>query len=440
MSLRDLLLFSMLAALVVMTIKRPLFGVLGWVLFGLMNPHRLTWGPAFSFPFSQVIALVTLFAAAVTKDHRQQKGGFAMALLIVLLGWAAINAYFGFDSPRAFDYVDRVFKSFLFVWLALLLLHTRQHLNWYLATFVVSLGFYGVKGGVFTLLTGGNFRVSGPPGSMVTGNNELAVALIVTIPILYYFYQQLKRPWHRAAVLGALGLCAVSVIGSYSRGALLGITAMGVVLWLRSQHKAMIGLGLVAVVFLIIPFMPDQWTDRMNTIQTHEEDASASFRLVAWEAAYNLARDRFPLGGGFEYETPESSRLYSPLPDLVMVPHSIYFQTLGGLGFIGLGIWLLFWLLVWRQCGWLRKHCKSPSTIWAGQLGSMVQVSLTGYAVGGAFLNLAFWDGVYYLYAAIGVTVYVVRKQLSDERRLKAQPSTTSNGPAHPHSIAATNT
>jgi hypothetical protein len=98
-----------------------------------------------------------------------------------------------------------------------------------------------------------------------------------------------------------------------------------------------------------------------------------------------------------------------------MVPHSIYFQSLGGLGFIGLGLFLLFWLLVWRQCAWLRKHCKTSSTLWAGQLGSMVQVSLVGYAIGGAFLNLAFWDGVYYIYAAIGVTLYAVRKQMGEE-------------------------
>lgn len=437
MQLRDLSLFLFLAVLVVATIRRPLFGVLGWVLFGLMSPHRLTWGPAFDFPFSQVIAVVTLAAVALTKQHREQKGGTPALLLLLLLGWSIVNAFFGFNPPRAFEYVDRVFKAYLFVWLALLLMHKREHVTWLLATFVISLGFYGTKGGAFTLMTGGNFRVLGPYGSMVAGNNELAVALIVTIPILYFFYQQLRRPLHRRLLLGIIGLCALSVIGSYSRGALLGITAMGAVLWLRSKQKALIGLGLIAMVFVAIPLMPDQWMARMNTIQTHEEDASASFRLVAWETAYNLAKDRFPLGGGFEYELPEVSLRYSPLPDLVMVPHSIYFQTLGGLGFIGLGLLFTFWLLVWRQCAWLRKHCKSPGTLWAGQLGSMVQVSLAGYAVGGAFLNLAFWDGVYYLYAAIGVTVYVARKQLSDEGKLQVQPSTANVPSTQPNSLAA---
>lgn len=415
MSLRDLALFILLAVLVVATFKRPVFGVLGWVMFALLNPHRHTWGPAFYFPFSQVIAIATLVAVLATKDHRQLKGGGPVFLLLLILLWGMVNAPLGFNPPRAWEYVDRVFKAYLFVGLALLLMHTRQHVMWLVGTIAASVGFYGIKGGTFTLATGGNFRVGGPSGSMIAGNNELAVALIITIPLLYFLYQQFTRRWHRQAMLLAICLCALSVIGSYSRGALLAILGMSFFLWLRSQHKLMLGAGVLALVFVAIPFMPDQWFDRMQTIQTHEEDASASYRLIAWETAYNLAKDRFPLGGGFEYETQQVSEKYSPLPSLVMVPHSIYFQTLGGLGFIGLGLFLTFWLMVWRQCAWLRKHCKSPSTLWAGQLGSMVQVSLVGYAIGGAFLNLAFWDGVYYVYAAIGVTLYAVRRQMSDE-------------------------
>ena len=42
MSLRDLAVFLLLAVLLVATFRRPYVGVLGWVLFGVLNPHRLT--------------------------------------------------------------------------------------------------------------------------------------------------------------------------------------------------------------------------------------------------------------------------------------------------------------------------------------------------------------------------------------------------------------
>ncbi len=437
MHLRDLLVFLLLAIVVVVTLRRPYVGVLGWVLFGVMNPQRLTWGAAYSFQFSLVIAVVTLIAVLFTREHRQLKGGAPAFVLLLLLAWATLNAAIGFNPPEALDYLDRVSKTFLFIWLALLLMHTRQHVMWLLGTLVFSLAFYGVKGGVFVLTHGGQYRVDGPGGTMIAGNNELAVGLIVTIPLLYFFYQQVKRPLYRHGLIAAICLCSISVIGSYSRGAFLGIIGMSAFLWMRSHHKGLLTLGLLALFFVAIPFMPDQWTQRMGTIQTHEEDLSASNRLVAWEEAYNLAKDRFPLGGGFEYQSPAVSARYSPQPGLVMVAHSIFFQTLGSLGFIGLSLWLLFWLLVWRQCAWLRKHCKSPSTTWAAHLASMVQVSMVGYAIGGAFLNLAFWDGVYYIYAAIGVTVYVVRKQIAEEAskpaavpRTTARPKPADNLPA----------
>jgi len=207
----------------------------------------------------------------------------------------------------------------------------------------------------------------------------------------------------------AMPLCAVSVLGSYSRGAFLAILAMGVLLWLRGRHKLTVAVAAIAFVLVAIPFMPDKWTARMNTIQSYEGDLSAMQRLWAWETAYNVAKDRFPVGGGFEFNSPETSAKYSPNPEYSHVAHSIYFQVLGSLGFIGLLIFLVFFWLVWRQAAWLRRHCRGqPDLQWAFNFGSIVQVSLVGYLVGGAFLDIAFWDLPYYLYAAIAAAKYAV--------------------------------
>jgi probable O-glycosylation ligase (exosortase A-associated) len=134
-------------------------------------------------------------------------------------------------------------------------------------------------------------------------------------------------------------------------------------------------------------------------------------RIYAWQAAFNIAKDRV-LGGGFEYPSREVIAKYSPSPDYVAVAHSIYFQTLGEHGFVGLGLFLLFWSLVWRGSGRIRRRARDdPELGWAYSLMSAIQVSLVGYFVGGAFLNLAFWDMPYYLYAAVVVTSYVVRRE-----------------------------
>ena len=49
---------------------------------------------------------------------------------------------------------------------------------------VISLLYYGIKGGVFTIETGGVYKVLGPDGTIIGDNNQLALALLMTIPLV----------------------------------------------------------------------------------------------------------------------------------------------------------------------------------------------------------------------------------------------------------------
>jgi probable O-glycosylation ligase (exosortase A-associated) len=130
----------------------------------------------------------------------------------------------------------------------------------------------------------------------------------------------------------------------------------------------------------------------METIGTYKEDASATGRINAWHMAWNLASDRF-FGGGFSVATAQMFAKYAPDPTDIHAAHSIYFMVLGEQGFIGLFLFCLLWLLVWRTAGKLRtKALARPETQWLSPLGAMCQVSLVGYAVGGAFLSLSYYD------------------------------------------------
>ena len=89
---------------------------------------------------------------------------------------------------------------------------------------------------------------------------------------------------------------------------------------------------------------------------------------------------------------------YAPVPEDVHAAHSIYFQVLGEHGFVGLSLFLLLWVLVWFGAGWLRRNGRlQPESAWTSDLGAMIQASLAGYAIGGAFLSLAYFDLPYNL-------------------------------------------
>lgn len=415
MSVRDLFVFGIAAILVPMILMHPYIGALAWVVFGVMNPHRLTWGVAYDFQFSLVIAVLTVGGLLFTREHRKMKGGAPAVVLIAFTVWICVTALLPVFNPvEAYAYWERVMKVFAMTGVILLLLHTRRHVELLVWTVVVSLGFYGVKGGLFTIVTGGHYTVFGPGSSVVAENNALATGLVVIIPLMVHLYEQCRSRWLRWVLAGSAVLCAASILGSQSRGGFLAVLAMGCLLWVRSAHKLAIFIIVLLFALIAIPAMPDRWGSRMQTIETYQQDASAMGRITAWETAFNIAKDKFPIGAGFEYQGPMADS-YSPDPSVTkIVAHSIYFQVLGTQGFIGLVFFLLFWALVWRQCAWIKTKSRDhPDLHWAFSLASMTQVALVGYAVGGAFLNLAFWDVPYYLFAAVGTTQYVVREELA---------------------------
>jgi probable O-glycosylation ligase (exosortase A-associated) len=212
-------------------------------------------------------------------------------------------------------------------------------------------------------------------------------------------------------------LSAMAALGSYSRGALLAIAAMMLLMWLKSQQKLLGAFCILLCAPLALLYMPERWTERMDSISAYQADSSAMGRINAWQMAYNLARDRF-FGGGFEIAEPSVFYLYAPDPTAVHAAHSIYFQALGEHGFVGLGLYLLLGVLTWRSASWVIRHSHNdPELLWASNLAKMIQSSLIGFAVGGAFLSLLYFDVPYYLMAAVVALRALTEQRLADRNR-----------------------
>jgi probable O-glycosylation ligase (exosortase A-associated) len=248
------------------------------------------------------------------------------------------------------------------------------------------------------LLGGGEYRVYGPPGNYISDNNGISVALIMTIPLMLYLSTTVSSKWIKWGMYAAIILSGVAVLGSHSRGAFLTILVMLLFLWLKSRRKLVPGLVLVALVPLAIGFMPEKWMSRMQTIETYEADSSAMGRLRTWETLFNLANDRPLVGGGFEPYSSRTVAMYGPPGmDTVHSAHSVYFQMLGEHGYVGLGLFLALGIACWRASGRLVHASRDrPDLVWADNLARATQVSLVGFAVGGTFVNIAYWELPYY--------------------------------------------
>jgi len=395
--MRDILVTAIVFGVLPFIFKRPWIGILLWCWLGYMNPHRQTWGFAYDMPFALITAVVTITAFLFSKEKKEMIWTRETILLLMFVGWMLITTFFAFYSELAWEQWAKVWRIQLMVFLTLMIIKERQHLHWMIWVIALSLGYYGVKGGIFTIAHGGAFRVQGPSGTFFEGNNEMALVLAMLVPLIRYLHLQATQQWVRFGLASAMVLTGIAAIGSQSRGGLVAMAAMALFLWLKGRHKFVMGVYIVIAVGVIHAVMPQEWYDRMYTIKTYQQDESALGRINAWHTAFNVAKDRVT-GGGFEMFQPPTFRQYAPEPFRVHDVHSIYFEVMGEHGFIGFGMFVLLAVFAWLRANQVIRECKrDPERKWAADLAGMIQVSLVAYGAGGAFLGLAYFDLTYHL-------------------------------------------
>jgi probable O-glycosylation ligase (exosortase A-associated) len=429
--MRDIVVTAIVFGLLPFILKRPHVGILTWSWLSYMNPHRLTWGFAYSFPFAQLVAIVTLVSILFSKEPKRIPMTGLTTLWILFLIWISITTVFSLSDYSIIQY-EKVMKIQIVTFLTIMLINTKEKLNALIWVIVLSIGFYGIKGGIFTLKTLGNFRVWGPAGTFIEDNNELALSTVMIMPLFYYLYLQAHNVWIKRGIILSLLLMTVSVLGSYSRGSFLAIAVMGVYLWWKTPGKFISGIITVVLAVLVFSFMPQQWHDRMDTIVHYEEDGSAMGRIDAWKMSVNLANDRLT-GAGLSAWSPVLYRMYSDNPatwDSSRAAHSIYFSVLGEHGWIGLMLFVTILITAWWNARWIIRQSRGVEELkWLADLGKVIQVSLLVYFVGGTFYSLAYFDLPWHIVSMLIIGRMLVKKQQEDARKaLSATPAELPTG------------
>ena len=426
--MRDVPLTLFLFGSLVPAMRWPWIGTVVFAWVSMMNLHRLTWGFAYDMPFAAMVAGATLLGWVASRESKSAPKALSVKLFIAFGVWISITTVFAKAPDSAFAVWTQVLKIFLLVFVTMTTMTEKRRIIILTAVGAVSIGFYGIKGGVHTIMTGVASRLWGP-GGFIGDNNALALALVVTLPLFRYLHAIVHKPWLRWILVACMGLTLASVIGTQSRGAFLVVSAMLMFMLIKSRQKVVAGLVGLFFVGLVVGFAPDSWTERMETIKEYEEDGSSMSRLESWGFNLDIALVSPLVGGGFDvYKNEALYKSLVPGATINRSPHSIYFEVLGYHGFVGLALFLALFFATFRMAGSLIKLARGKAELfWAAELGAMLQVSLVGYAVGGAFLNLAFFDLPYYLMAITVCATAVVQRTLAD--RQQAQTAVPAAGP-----------
>jgi putative inorganic carbon (hco3(-)) transporter len=399
-SLAFLLLYTALAG---GTVFAPYVGLLSWTWIALMSPHQYVYGIVGSLPINLIQAVLTMGAWLVSKEPKRFPLNACTLLLILFMAWITLTTVTSLAPDSAWDLWQRFIKNLFLGLVVAGLMTNRVRLHALAWTIVFSLGYFGVKGGLFTIVTAGGGHVMGEAG-VLGDNNSFALAMCMLLPLINYLRLNSEHRLVRLGLVVGMALTVIAILGTYSRGGLIGLSVSALFLWSKAQKKLLLGVCGAAVLVVGYMIMPADWTKRMDTIQSAEQDGSFMGRVQVWRFSYNIALARPFVGGGLAAsENGDVFNAYST--DYVpsgRAAHSIYFQVLGDHGFAGLFIFLAILGAVWRQCTVVKKRAAGrPELAWAVDLATAIQVSWAGYMVAGAALSMAYYDLAYIELGAI---------------------------------------
>ncbi len=412
--MRDVAVLIILIGCIFYALKSAWLGVLGLAVFSYLNPHTFAWGFSRSLPCYQILLIVVF--VSFLKDHNKQPIPKDWRVIVFYILWfffliTTLNALLPFYAWPKMIEVSKIYAPLL---LSLILINSREKLFYLIITIAVSIGIVALKGGIFAVISGFSYRVYGPEGSQFYENNAFAVATVMILPLLVLWMREEKNKIRKYSIMGAVPFCMASALCSWSRGGLLTLAATTMILLWHSKRKYLAIPLLIIGIYVGSGMLPQRWFNRMHTMETYEEDASAKSRLITWGDGYRYAISHPILGSGFEGWRWVSNRDW----------HSSYIEIMAEHGLIAFGLWLSLMI------GTLVSLTRLPFLVrginemaWVKNYCHMLRASIIAYMIGTIFLGLSYWDIFYHI---IFISVLVKKftlMELSDINKIRKQQS-----------------
>src|SRR6185312_12441234 len=154
--MRDLFLVGIILLGLIPTLRYPYAGILLWTWFTCMDPHHEAFGFSQTAPLNLIIAIVTIAAWLFSKERKIPRYDGATAFVLLFLVWMTINGFAAFDPKWSWPLWDRTWKTIALGLLISVLATNQIRVHALVWAVVLSLFYYGIKGGLFTILTGGH--------------------------------------------------------------------------------------------------------------------------------------------------------------------------------------------------------------------------------------------------------------------------------------------
>jgi len=396
----------------------PFYALLVYAWISYMYPHMYVWDFGKTFPSAKLMVFATIVGALVRRDiDLAPLRRPAMIVMTLVLAWFTMTTLVAIRPDLAWPRWGEVAKVLLMGFVSSVLLTTKQRLRWFLIVVALSLGFYGIKGGIFSIATGGVQMVGGAGSSIIAANNAIGLALNMCLPMLWYLAQE-ERGWIKRLLQAGFFLSIPAVMFTYSRASAITLAVILVVLVFRGRHAVVLGTVLLIASLIAVPYIPEKWWNRQETTIEYGDDASAMSRIAVWKICWRIALDNPLTGLGFEFMSYDLFSKYDPTYRLGRAynTHSIYFSMLASHGFPGLLLFVTMIGLTYMSCYTVKRRVRNrPDLKWCSTYCDIVTVSFLAFLINGAFNNMEYFDLPYHLVAIAACIGVVSQRALAEE-------------------------
>ena len=432
--MRDLAFALMLLAVLPLALARPFNAYLLWGWTGMLAPTTYFYGfmvgARVNFVFA-VLSIALIGLGRVPMSSYQRNGATWLYLLLVL--HASLSFWFGYaGNPYDQQYYEFLLKGLLFALVMPFFVRERVHFHAMFIIIVLGLGVHGVLNGLKSIASAGGHLMLGPQGTMLADRNHLSVGLALVLPLLLYLQTYAANRLVRLGYLGAFCVVVLAILAGGSRGGFVAVSVVGIWFILTTRRKGLAVILVAAAVAGFLAFAPENIMERMSTIKDVEDDSSFMGRVFAWRVSSAIALSNPVFGGGFhavqvqdiwdhfKYSSGLFGFLHLEVPTYsAKAAHSIYFEVLGDLGFVGLGLFVIILL----RALWSRQVIKrtairlGDSYQWARDMADMLMLAVLAYMVGGATVSLGYFEVIYMVVMLLELLRLHVSRALGEPKR-----------------------
>jgi probable O-glycosylation ligase (exosortase A-associated) len=450
-----LFVYALVALGVIGAFRNPLIPLGVYVCFAVLRPQSM-WGFAGDLGgISYIVALAALTSWAVRGFGSWQFGSRGWPIVFSLLAfsvWATLSAALVADNgPVAWRWVESLWKFVLPFLAGATLLRSQEWTRRMLWIIVLSQGYVAYEMNYSYFVEGQNRVQEFGYGGM--DNNSFGIGLAATLASAVALAITSKKWALKGVALACAAFILHTTLLTFSRGAMLGLIAVGVAAFLilekRPKQLALVAIALVVTLQLIGPELMARFESAF--VETEQLDGSAAGRLQLWRDCLTVAFAN-PIFGIGPNHWPLVAESFGWTP--FKSGHSVWMQTSAELGFPGVAFLALFFgltfVMLWPIA---RTKSRAPADREWSALAIGVMLGIVGYCVSGQFVTLTGLETPYYL-AMVGVGLLVNRpqetaqtvtalEQSTPPSRISPRPIPALAGPSHaggPDLRAATRT